>query len=122
MKQSRKLSLFSWDTKHYYIDIDSRSTIMNTQQYISIWTDTISVKSIALVELDEKDSKEKSLAYAKSMWPDEYKFIEQRQNKNDTFFPIHKIDLLSTNWLFLYFKKTNDESKSLRLPDQDSSR
>ena len=115
MKQSRKLSLFSWDTKHYYVDINSRSEIMNTQQYISIWTDTISVKSIALVELDEKDSKEKSLAYAKSMWLDEYKFIEQRQKKNDTLYPIAKMDSLQTNWLFLYFKNPDDERKSLTI-------
>lgn len=115
MKQSWKLSLFSWDTKHYYVDIESRSEIMNTQQYISIWTDTISVKSIALVELDEKDSKEKSLAYAKSIWNDEMRFVEQRQKKNDTHYPIDKIESLQTNWLFLYFKNTDNAHKSLTI-------
>lgn len=113
MKQSRKLSLFSWDTKHYYVDINSRSEIMNTQQYISIWTDTISVKSIALVELDEKDSKEKSLAYARSIWLDEMKFVDERQKKNNSFFPIDKIEWLQTNWLYLYFKTTLNGVQSL---------
>jgi hypothetical protein len=43
------------------------------------------------------------------------RFVEQRQKKNDTFYPIDKMESLQNNWLFLYFKNTDNAHKSLTI-------